>query len=159
MHHMPYQFQLAKRERGTHKLHLQPRLLLRKRRHVHFMRRRHVQKRHGHCGLHRLRGRDILDNSRRYGCGDVLYVPCQFQLAYFQLSPRCLQMQRRLHRPRRRRVHRLHSWKIQNYDRYVRVHILRNRHILANSGRNDFRDLHRVSGKLRRYVPYMHFCD
>ena len=72
---------------------------------------------------------------------------------------RIMHLQRRLHRTKRRRVRRLHSRKIQNYDRHARVHKLRNRHILANSGRNDCRDLPRVSGKLRRYVPYMHFCD
>ncbi len=46
------------------------------------------------CGererMHRMFGRDVLDGNRRFGCGDMPRVSCQFLLAYFQRSPHCL---------------------------------------------------------------------
>jgi hypothetical protein len=72
---------------------------------------------------------------------------------------RQLHLQLGFYRPERRPVHVLCRRKIQNYDRHARVHLLRNWHVLDNSGRNDFRDLHRVSSCIRLDMSFMRCCD
>jgi hypothetical protein len=62
---------------------------------------------------------------------------------------RIMHLQQWLHRTRRRLVHGLHRRKIQKYDRFYGVHQLWNRQVLDNDCRNDWRDLPRVSDKLR----------
>ena len=67
--------------------------------------------------MHRLRGWELLHEHRRYDFDDMYHLPYQFQLANCKLSPRFLHVQRWVNRPKRRHVHRLRRWKIQDEQR------------------------------------------
>ena len=67
--------------------------------------------------MQRLRGWKLLHEHGRYDFDDMYYLPYQFQLANCKLSPRFLHVQRWVNRSKRRNVHRLRRWKIQDVQR------------------------------------------
>ena len=84
------------------------------------MRRRQVQNRYWQCSLRRLRDRNVLNNHRRDGCRDLRYVPRRQDFAQRKHVQCCVlypRLQRRVHRPERRPVHRLCRRQVQKRDR------------------------------------------
>jgi len=68
-------------------------------------------------------------------------------------------MQSWVYRTRRRRLHDLCRWKIQNLLRLKRLQQLRSGHVLGINWRIGYIDLPRVSRVLRLYLLWMHCCD
>ena len=81
------------------------------------LRRWKIQDDERYRGVHKLRGSDVLSDHKRDACSDLSRVCTQFQLGQRELSTRCLHVQRRFHWPKRRTVHRLRRWKIQDQQR------------------------------------------
>ena len=67
--------------------------------------------------MHGLLGWKLLHEHRRHDFDDMYYLPYQFQLANCKLSPRFLHVQHRVYWYKRRHVHRLRRWKIQDVQR------------------------------------------
>jgi len=93
--------------------------------------------------VHRLRGRNLQGHD---GYCRMHHMPCSFQLAERERGPHSLHLQSRLHRRKRRRVRGMRRWKIQEWDRFRRVHQLSSWHVLRHCRRVDSVGVHKLRG-------------